>query len=238
MAVFKTGCIQLDLLSPARVEVYMDTIKKYNARYTHTCWHLIYQADVRMRLEQAERIRRVGQAERVSAQARNLLHDFDPVKPWEWVWARMPEDTKFWREELEEPCMLVLQRSGSISNMISGDAPVASDGGSSKRNQHGPAPGPKKKAKKAPRVHNVSDGVYTTNRRSIQLCADFNKGTCTETTANHRCSRNPSLSHQCSKCLEYHPGDIPGRPCNKTPRQPSQGKGKGKGKKGKGKWQY
>ena len=63
MTVFRTGCIQLGLLTPARVDAYIDVVKSYNTRYSHSCWHLVYQADVRMRLEHTERVRRRGEAE-------------------------------------------------------------------------------------------------------------------------------------------------------------------------------
>lgn len=63
MKVFRTECIILDLLSPSRVDGYIDLVKSYVVRYGSGCWHLIYQADVRMRPEHAERIRRRGELE-------------------------------------------------------------------------------------------------------------------------------------------------------------------------------
>ena len=51
MAAFETGLIQLDILSPSRIEAYADCIKAYDSRYGSVCWHLVYQADVRCRTE-------------------------------------------------------------------------------------------------------------------------------------------------------------------------------------------
>ena len=76
-----------------------------------------------MRLEHAERIKRVGEAEKSAATARGLHHDFDPTHPWEWCWSRMPDENKFWKEELEEPCLRQSKpsqraRSESVSELV------------------------------------------------------------------------------------------------------------------------
>ena len=219
----------------------MDVIKSYNSRYSHSCWHLIYQADVRMRLEHAERIRRRGEAEFTRAASAGKHRDFDSANQWEWVWSVIPEEQRFWREELEEPCMLVLARSGSLSSMVQGDAPVSSDGGT------GGSPGKRARSvpdssrvPPSPKVHNVSDGIYSTSRRGVRLCEEFQNGLCEGVDLNARCKKNSDGVHQCSRCLG---ADHCAKDCNKTPRPPSLGKGKGKGKGGRkgnqGKiWQY
>jgi len=238
MTVFKTGCIQLELLSPARVEAYMNVIKSYNSRYSHGCWHLVYQADVRMRLEHAERVRRRGESEKANATAAGLHHDYVDKNPWEWVWSKMPEESRFWREELEEPCMLVLARTGSLQQMVQGDAPVANDSGQGSTGGTNDSSRGKKKHPASPsgfqKVHNVTEGIYTTNRRGLPLCQDFQRGMCDSIDANRRCRKNGNDVHQCNKCLCPDHG---GRDCGKAPRMFSEGKGKkGKGKgRGKGK---
>jgi len=232
VSVSRTSGIQLDLLSPVRVDSYVDTIKSYNTRYSHSCWHLIYQADVRMRLEQAERIRRRGETEHAKAISCGGSHDYSPGKPWEWVWSRIPDEQKFWREELEEPCMLVLARAGSLARMIQCDALVA-DGISGlpgdKRRRVQPAlpttPPPS-------RLHNVSDGAYTTNRRGIALCPEFQKGSCNEVDLNFQCKKQPDRVCQCSRCLSTDHGSAK---CSRAPRAPIHGRGKGRGKGKKGK---
>lgn len=88
MKVFRTACIMLDLSTPSRIDGYIDLIKSYVVRYGAACCYLIYQADVRMRLEQAERIRRRGEIE-TSAHIDEATK-FDPKKLWEWVWMQIP----------------------------------------------------------------------------------------------------------------------------------------------------
>ena len=88
----------------------------------------------------------------------------------------------------------------------------------------------------------MQNGVYTTNRKGVALCPDFQTGACTDADGDRRCMKNNNLVHQCEKCLSP---DHPGSQCTKTPAQDYKGaqpawvkfggKGKGKGEKGKGK---
>ena len=116
-----------------------------------------------------------------------------------------------------------------MAKLISGDAPVASDGGT------GSAAGPSRRKASVPReplpspakFHNVSDGAYTTNRRGIRLCDDFQQGHCEGVDLNARCRRNSQKVHQCSKCLG---ADHCAKDCDRIPKPPSKGKGGGKSK--------
>eukprot|EP00971_Amphidinium_carterae_P326570 6457438-Amphidinium_carterae.1 len=70
-----------------------------------------------------------------------------------------------------------------------------------------------------PRQHNINDdGYFTTNRKNIALCVAYNRGECGGADNRNRCLANPSLAHQCSKCLSLgHPainctGERPGPP--------------------------
>ena len=73
----------------------------------------MYQADVRARLELAERLRRRGAEEYAQAQVDRVHHDFSPEQPWVWVFRRMVSDacTKFWNQEIEVPALLVLSHA-------------------------------------------------------------------------------------------------------------------------------
>ena len=237
MQVFRTGCLMLGLLTSSRIDSYVNVIKAYNSRYTHACWHLVYQADVRMRLEHTERIRRRGESEHARATAVGKHHEFDPNNHWEWVWSVIPDEQRFWREELEEPCLLVLARAGNLNKMVQGDAPVAGSPDAAagspakqKRERSGSGAPP---SQPPPKLHNVADGAYTTNRRGVPLCAAFQAGSCEGVGRDFRCARDHSRVHQCSKCLSTDHG---ASSCTRTPQAPSlpRSKGRGKGKKGKG----
>eukprot|EP00959_Pyramimonas_sp_CCMP1952_P062706 1311004-Pyramimonas_sp.AAC.1 len=62
-AVFKTGALMFNQLTPARLDAYEKHIRHYHERYGRDQWAIIYQADVRARLELSERLRRRGQEE-------------------------------------------------------------------------------------------------------------------------------------------------------------------------------
>ena len=59
--VFRTGAIMFDQITPAKLDSYEKLSRRYSERYGRECCPLIYQADVRSRPEQMERIRRRGQ---------------------------------------------------------------------------------------------------------------------------------------------------------------------------------
>ena len=80
-------------------------IKRYHDRYSASVWAIIYQADVRARLELSERLRRRGESEHQRAQASGLAHTFNPAAPWDWVWQAIVAETCFWEEEFEEPAL-------------------------------------------------------------------------------------------------------------------------------------
>ena len=50
---------------------------------------MIYQADVRARLEHTERLRHVGAEELEAAIRAGGAHKSDKKKPWEWVWDKL-----------------------------------------------------------------------------------------------------------------------------------------------------
>ena len=91
-----------------------------------------------------------------------------------------------------------------------------------------------------PARHDQRDGGgnFLSNRKGVKLCPGFQDGTCTERDNYNQCLKDPSLRHQCSRCLSQHHGaNSPECPGSHTPTGKGKGKkgGKGKGKKGGGK---
>ena len=66
--VYRAGCIMLDQVSVSTRDAYHNLMFHHSRRYGQVVWVIQYQADVRARLEQWERLR---------------PHTFSPVKPWE-----------------------------------------------------------------------------------------------------------------------------------------------------------
>ena len=204
-AVFRTGAIMLGQISPATLDLWINVVTGYAARYGPQAWALVYQTEVRARLEHMERVRRNGAAARRAALAAGGTHPFNPDLPWEWVFRQTAEDNKFWHRELEEPALLVKTRADKIDECVEDYAPLSRATG--RRSSPGPPasdpPPPRKKPRSsADRVHRVdSDGYFTHNRRGAPLCQAYQKGACENNGFGGNCPKNPGHVHQCSKCL-------------------------------------
>lgn len=121
--VWRTGCLMFNAISISALDSYRNLIYGYWTRYGPTVWLVLYQSDVRARMEHMERTRRTGmKLHAASAPTGEFI--FDPTRPWEWCLRQVTNDHSFWRHELEEPALLVLSHAGRLSQMVDGDAPV------------------------------------------------------------------------------------------------------------------
>ncbi|CAK0821560.1 unnamed protein product, partial [Prorocentrum cordatum] len=226
-----TGMVGFKAVDLGNLLNYGKKIKEFFDLYGQECWALIYQADVRARLEEMERLRRTQEEKyaRVTARGEPNTTKYDPDRPWNSVWAAMVDHDKFWSKEIERPCQLYLSRISPMHSFVDGDAPVGGTPGASvaPRGGGGEARQAKRPAGQArgsegrkvkPRFdksHRVVEGCFTHNRRDIRLCADFQKGQCTQVGPGGRCARDPRAAHQCAKCLDqrhgaFHPkGPVP-----------------------------
>ena len=218
----------MDQISPARLDNYEKNIRSYVERYGDSCWAIIYQADVRARLEHSERMRRQGEDDHQKATNLGMPHDYDSAKPWEYVWNALVEDQRFWRKEVEEPCLLVKAKSAAIQTMVEADAPIGRDSLAltSALETNSLAP---KRRRVQERMHKIGeDGLLTHNRRGTQLCEGYQKGECKDATPDGSCKRNPAFRHQCAKCLSPMHG---ASQCpTSAPKLPRANHGKGRGK--------
>ncbi len=80
-AVFRTGAIMLGEISPATLDLWVKVITGYASRYGPEVWALVYQTDVRARLEHMERVRRNGAAAMLQAIGAGGSHPFNPKHP-------------------------------------------------------------------------------------------------------------------------------------------------------------
>eukprot|EP00971_Amphidinium_carterae_P212593 4219194-Amphidinium_carterae.1 len=104
-----------------RLDAYMAHIKRYAARYSG-CWSKIYEAEVKMRSDQMDRIKRDLEEAAARAAAAGKAHDYDPTRPWDAVWAEAISASAFWRSELEEPCLVILAKAPISSSSASPSA--------------------------------------------------------------------------------------------------------------------
>jgi hypothetical protein len=232
----------LEMVSPAACDLYRDHVKQYNTRYStgggqESCWALIYQSDTRARRELAERIRRKGQLdfEQIKSstpEGRPIVSEYDPKRPWDYVFRKLPLEFSFWKRELEDPAMLIITKAIRAGAPVSGEVPVAkqphdhvadvaslvSPGGSGGRANSGNQGNKRTRAgeKKA---------------KQTAACIHFNRGGCNNSSCpyDHTCSVCGAHDHGAS----HHGGasnQSPGKSRGKAGRNKGSQKGKGKAK--------
>ena len=120
-------------------------------RYGALTWPLLYQCDVRCKLDHMERLRRVLERKFLDATARGQAPSVSrdsTTRPWDSVWTAACEDFGCWHCQFEELALVIL------------------------RHHHGRSAGGDT------RVHRGSNGIFTHNRRGVALCPDFQSVSC------------------------------------------------------------
>ena len=244
--IFATCCLLFNVISKERLERYADLVEKYANQYGPSMWALVYQTDVRTRLEHSVRIRREGVLAAAKATKDGTTHDFDAERPWEWVWAQLcgKEEAEWWREELVDKAQLVSSGAAHVSTYVEGDAPVRQDplpyhpaaspvlpdaGRPLKRAAEPAPPAPAPPAQYEP----VASPMLHVNRSGAPLCKGFQVGACSKTDGMSRCSRDGVSVHQCARCLDNRHGCHFPRECTGVVRKeaPVKKKQRGGGRK-------
>jgi WD40 repeat protein len=174
-------------------------------------------------------MRRRASNELDRAIARGYSTDFDPSKPWEYVFQHAEDEVKYWHPELEEPALIAISGNRSSSGFVDGDALVSESSGAhiatsgtpgmvllpdasggarlSQQDRRPPAkPQPPKRPTLAiadrpvRRQHNVENGKFITNRSGHVLCLAFNSGAC-GAAGSMICPKDPERRHNCNLCL-------------------------------------
>ena len=92
-------------------------------------WFVLYNADVRMRSEQFERLRWKSERDHATAGTAGGASDYDPAKPWGTVFAMAVANEEWWNENLQRLAMLYLTRIKSAPTAVEdGTAQPASSG--------------------------------------------------------------------------------------------------------------
>ena len=178
------------------------------------------------------------------------MAEFDPKKPRGAAWKAACEETRWRKKDAEDAAEDIKDKARQLPDAVDSDAPVSGARGAKRTVSLPPPPLVQERPLRQPggkksRVHNVVDGMFTTNRSEDPICKGWQDGTCTESLGKW-CSKNWGQVHQCAKCLDtrhgaHHPSTCQGTP--KAPAVPAKGKGRkgkgsGKSKGGKGKSQY
>ena len=184
---YRCTMLLLGLCDAERLDSYSEHIRNFVTQFGEETWFLIYRADVRMRSEQLERIRR--------ALRENPAHGYTEANPWGACFTAATKDSDFWTRELVTSATLWLsgnkQRSQGREAEQALETPV-------KRKTRA-----KRKYSGDDRSQKGSDGLYVLNRKGIEICRAFGEGKCGSEKAQGKCKNG--RSHQCSRCLGPHP---------------------------------
>jgi len=239
--IMRVSFLMLDLLDLGILDSYALTINDFHAKYGEEAWLLIYQCDVRFRLEHLERIA----MEINLTSMRAGVNTMDYKVKWRAAWRRAMADKEWWSEEMVEPAQALLLKLAKARNFIGGDAAVASSAAdhfattttalssysppvlSAYRPTEQQVPrgrGIPDRAKTTDRgkrpaaqPRSIANGVYITTGTGGPLCPYFQKGTC-RTTGN-QCAAG---AHQCEKCLKNCHGSANTAKCPNSNAPPTQ----------------
>ncbi len=209
--VFECASILLKIISPERLIAYQTRIRKFVTLYGPSAWPVIYQADVRMRSEHLERLRRRAEIRKDPQLTRET--------PWDYIFHLAAEDHLFWSEEVQEKAVLLLSRAIPLGR-LTGEATLAEgaqsySGKSDDRGTGGAIPHAhpvhRDKARKRPKNRDKSAAPgpklsppLTMAEKASQVCRLFNEGKC-QTPCPH------GRRHVCTNCG----GDHPATACRK-----------------------
>ena len=209
-SVLECTLLLLRQVKAERLRMYSDVIRKFHLRYGPAIWPILYQADVRMRSEEFERIRRFAEIALTRSDPADFLYSrYDPKLPWDGVFAIAVRSKEFWDEEVEKKAMLYLTRvkpqGALLSDGTAQDFPPgppahpggreAAPGGGKKRKGgtargpgRGGAPQPPAPAAKAPKRSKAGGGSA-----AQEICINWNSGGCADPCSHGR-------RHVCSEC--------------------------------------
>ena len=91
----EVALIMLDAVDLGKLQQYRDMMTRYHQRYGNSVWHLLYQADVRTRLEHMDRVRRDAAIEHAAAKSAAKNIAFEEKRPWNYVWVAVCADTQW-----------------------------------------------------------------------------------------------------------------------------------------------
>eukprot|EP00971_Amphidinium_carterae_P349963 6491318-Amphidinium_carterae.1 len=208
--VWRTTVIELDIICPGHADMYCDKVERLHTRYGASVWHLLYQADVRARLERSHLTHQ--KLLRLAAMG-GSPQGFDVNRPWNYIWKDLAEDSDWWRDQFIEIANQVLTHVRSLGSSLDGDvvagtarAPQVADPRASTSTRSLPPPQalPAARIPQSSKRHELGeDGLLQSNRRGIPLCKAFQTGECTSIQPGTTmiCGRDASRVHQCGKCL-------------------------------------
>ena len=156
-----------------RSDAHTHTTANWCHEYGSTSWELLYQADVRRRLDLMERLRR------------RLSQEEEAGRPWDAAWRHACNEVKFWRREY----LLVITKTARARHDQWGSAGCFA---SSRQNREACHRGDRMRTS-----HNVKERNFTTNCAGKTVCTEFQAGTCDPTLQGGWYSRGGEHTREC-----------------------------------------
>ena len=210
--VFLNTMVMLDSVDLSPLLLYQSRIERLHERYSERTWALLYQADVRARLEEWPRIRLELKRAHQVATAAGGATTYDDTRPWNEALRLLSERDRFWTDEFIEPAVMIMADRNLGKAMLAGDAPTGQTIHDSHPSQ--PAASTPMAAERTPRAripsrsgrfHDLVEGQYRSNRTGYRLCRSFQEDKCEPTVGGSWCPRASNEVHQCARCLGPHP---------------------------------
>jgi hypothetical protein len=211
--VLSTTFVLLDQIDREKLDSYAEHIRALSIRYAKggtDTWAIVYAADVRMRRERFERLRRMLELGAATTTG------YDSARPWNSVFAAAINDRDFWDDEVKSPCLLYLTQVQTASEVM--------DDGTAQPDLSPSSPAPRPKKQKTGGGSPQLSQPSPKNRASRTICTNYTSGSCTM-------GRSCEFAHQCNICLDTHPGCEHSERVARRPQNQQSGKG---GKHGKG----
>jgi len=238
--VLRTTYLLLGTVATEILGNYGEMVRGFHAMYGPQAWFIIYTADVRMRSENFERLRRHAERDHDATLRCGGASTFDVNKPWNTVFAKANADKDWWNDNLHRPAMLYLTRIQTAAAVVDdGTSQPALDHygsgsaiGSSRSNGQGGNKGGGGRSR-SPRKNKRKN-----SKNEQKYCGAFNgKKGCKRRDCNelHQCSTCQKPGHSSVNCFRNQsstPSPSWGAPKGgKGERTPFKAKGC-KGKKG------
>ena len=232
--VLKTALLLLDAADVEHLDNYGEYIRALHSRYGNTAWFIIYTADVRMRSEHFEHLRRNAEAEHAELLSQGRASPHDPARPWNYVFKLAVTDKIWWDENCRDPAVLFLSRAAPASSVIQdgtaqpymsypggAEASFHNAAPARRRDADGPAAPSKRARKRTAKAAAAAAGASADADREI--CFNYNAGRCYQSCPANRL-------HKCTICGGSHPATSCHRGKDAGEGKGAKGGGKGKGK--------
>ena len=210
--VLRTTYLLLDAVATETLDNYGELIRGFVSQYGDGVWFLVYNADVRMRAERFQRLRRHAERDHALATAAGRQSAFDLARPWNTVFSMALVDKDWWEENVHRAALLYLGRIKSAAQVLddgtsqpssfSAGSVRASAGTSARRTPRSRTP--QREPAGRPRGPGDDGAVYT--KKGKRFCDDFNTSQgCSKGRACpdlHACKGCKAFGHPTHKCTK------------------------------------